>query len=120
MNPALQGYLAAMEESLAADGGLADAGAELHAFADIVEGNNALLLAVNDGSVPVPARRAVLDRLLEGKARHEVGRLVHQAVSVVPAGELFVLGDHRGEGGTLHIKYNDLDQLDVVLRKLDR
>jgi len=28
--------------------------------------------------------------------------------------------DHRGEGGTLHIKYNDLDQLDGVLRKLDR
>ena len=26
--------------------------------------------------------------------------------------------DHRGEGGTLHIKYNDLDQLDGVLRKL--
>ena len=88
MNPALQGYLAAMEESLAADGGLADAGGQLQAFADIVEGNNALLLAVNDGSVPVPARRAVLDRLLEGRARHEVARLVHQAVSVVPAGEL--------------------------------
>ena len=61
MNPALQGYLAAMEESLAADGGLADAGAQLHAVADLVEGNNALLLAVNDGSVPVAARRAVLD-----------------------------------------------------------
>ena len=88
MNPALQGYLAAMEESLAADGGLADAGAQLHAFADVVEGNNALLLAVNDGSVPVPARRAVLDRLLTGKVRPEVGRLVHQAVSVVPAGDL--------------------------------
>ena len=57
-------------------------------MADLVEGNNALLLAVNDGSVPVPARRAVLDRLLEGKVRPEVGRLVHQAVSVVPAGEL--------------------------------
>jgi ParB family transcriptional regulator, chromosome partitioning protein len=28
--------------------------------------------------------------------------------------------DHRGEGGTLRIKYNDLDQLDAVLRKLDR
>jgi ParB family chromosome partitioning protein len=28
--------------------------------------------------------------------------------------------DHRGEGGTLHIKYGDLDQLDAVLRKLDR
>ena len=88
MNPALQGYLAAMEESLSTDGGLADAGVQLHAFADIVEANNALLLAVNDGSVPVAARRAVLDRLLEGKVRPEVARLVHQAVSVVPAGEL--------------------------------
>jgi ParB family chromosome partitioning protein len=28
--------------------------------------------------------------------------------------------DQRGEGGTLHIKYRDLDQLDAVLRKLDR
>jgi ParB family chromosome partitioning protein len=28
--------------------------------------------------------------------------------------------DHRGDGGTLHIKYRDLDQLDAVLRKLDR
>jgi len=88
VNPALQGYLAAMEESLSADDGLADAGAQLQSFAEIVEGNNALLLAVNDGSVPVPARRAVLDHLLEGKVRSEVARLVHQAVSVVPAGEL--------------------------------
>jgi len=88
VNPALQGYLAAMEEALAADGGLADAGAQLHTFAGIVEGNTALLLAVNDGSVPVSARRAVLDRLIEGKCRPEVSRLVHQAVSVVPAGEV--------------------------------
>jgi ParB family transcriptional regulator, chromosome partitioning protein len=28
--------------------------------------------------------------------------------------------DHRGQGGTLHIKYSDLEQLDAVLRKLDR
>jgi ParB family chromosome partitioning protein len=28
--------------------------------------------------------------------------------------------DRRGEGGMLHIKYRDLDQLDAVLRKLDR
>ena len=28
--------------------------------------------------------------------------------------------DHRGDGGVLHIKYSDLDQLDGVLRKLDR
>lgn len=88
MNPALQGYLAAMEESLSADGALDDAGAELHVFADVVEGNNELLLAVNDGSVPVSARRALLDALLAGKVRPEVGRLVHQAVAVVPAGEL--------------------------------
>ena len=88
MNPALQGYLAAMEESLSADGGLADAGTQLHAVADLVEGNTALLLAVNDGSVPVASRRAVLDALLTGKARPEVVRLVHQAVTVVPAGEV--------------------------------
>jgi len=99
VNPALQGYLAAMEETLTADGGLADAGAQLYAFADIVEGNTALLLAVNDGSVPVPARRAVLDHLLEGKARPEVARLVHQAVSVVPAGEL--VSCFRWMGGQL-------------------
>ncbi len=88
MNPALQGYLAAMEEALATAAALADAGAQLHAVADLVEGNNALLLAVTDGSVPVAARRAVLDQLLAGKALPEVGRLVHQAVTVVPAGEV--------------------------------
>ena len=31
---------------------------------------------------------------------------------------LEVTVDHRGEGGMLHIKYRDLDQLDAVLRKL--
>jgi ParB family chromosome partitioning protein len=31
---------------------------------------------------------------------------------------LEVTVDHRGEGGTLMIKYKDLDQLDAVLRKL--
>jgi ParB family chromosome partitioning protein len=33
---------------------------------------------------------------------------------------LEVTVDHRGEGGTLMIKYSDLDQLDGVLRKLGR
>jgi ParB family chromosome partitioning protein len=28
--------------------------------------------------------------------------------------------DHRGQGGTLHIKYKDLDQLDNVIRKLGK
>ncbi len=33
---------------------------------------------------------------------------------------LDVTVDHRGQGGTLHIKYRDLDQLDGVLKKLDK
>ena len=28
--------------------------------------------------------------------------------------------DHRGEGGTLKIKYRNLEQLDAVLKKLSR
>jgi F-type H+-transporting ATPase subunit delta len=88
VNPALQGYLAAMEEALAEADGLADAGAELHAVADLVDTSNELALAINDGSVPVASRRAVLDDLLEGKVRPEVRNLVHQAVTVVPASEL--------------------------------
>ncbi len=101
MNPALQGYLAAMEEALAADAGLADAGAELHAVADLVENNNDLLLAIIDGSVPVASRRAVLDSLLSGKARPEVVRLVHQAVTVVPAAE--IVASFRWMGSRLEL-----------------
>ena len=88
MNAALQGYLAAMEESLVGHGTLAEAGAQLHAVADLVDANNALQLVINDGSVPAAARRAVLDDLLEGRALPEVARLVHQAVTVVPASEV--------------------------------
>ena len=33
---------------------------------------------------------------------------------------LEVTVDHRGQGGSLHIKYRDLDQLDAIIRKLDR
>ena len=88
MNPALQGYLAAVEESLAEPGPLTEAAGQLRALADAVEGSGALLSTVNDGSIPVAQRRAVLARLLEGKVRPEVGRLVHQAVTVVPAGEV--------------------------------
>ncbi len=88
MNPALQGYLAAMEESLAEAGALGEAASELHAVADLIDTNNELALAINDGSVPVASRRAVLDDLLEGKVRPEVKRLVHQAVTVVSASEV--------------------------------
>jgi F-type H+-transporting ATPase subunit delta len=88
VNPALQGYLAAMKESLAAAGALGEAASELHSVADLVTTNNELALAINDGSVPVAARRSVLDELLAGKARPEVQRLIHQTVTVVHASDL--------------------------------
>ena len=88
MNPSLQGYLAAMEESLAEAGSLADAASEMRAVADMVDASNELTLAIDDGSVPSTVRRAVLDDLLEGKVRSEVRRLVHQAVTVVPAADV--------------------------------
>ncbi len=88
MNPALQGYLAAVEESLAEAGALGEAASELHSVAELIDTSNELALAINDGSVPVASRRAVLDDLLDGKVRPEVRSLVHQAVTVVPASEV--------------------------------
>ncbi len=88
MNPALQGYLAAIEESLAADGGLAEAASEMAAVAELAERTSELTLAINDAAVPLATRRAVLDDLLEGKVRPEVRQLVHQAVTVITASEL--------------------------------
>jgi F-type H+-transporting ATPase subunit delta len=77
-----------MEESLGDPTALADAGSELRAVVAMVDGNNELTLALDDGSVPVASRRAVLDHLLDGKVRSEVRSLVHQAVTVIPASEL--------------------------------
>ncbi len=90
MIPALQGYLAAIGESLADSGTLAEAGAELGAVADLVERNAELLLVLVDASIPLPPRRAVLADLLEGRVRSEVRRLVDRAVAVVPASEVIV------------------------------
>ncbi len=88
MNPALQGYLAAMEESLAAAGALGEAASEMHSVAQLIDTSNELALAINDGAVAVASRRAVLDDLLDGKVRPEVRSLVHQAVTVVSASEV--------------------------------
>ena len=88
MNPALQGYLAAMEESLAADDSLAAAATEMRSVVDLVEGSNELLVALVDGSVPATARRAVLDDLLAERVRREVRSLVHQAVTVESPSDL--------------------------------
>lgn len=88
MNPALQGYLAAVSEDVAADSALDEAAAELSAVASFVDGSNELTLAIDDGSVPVNARRAVLDDLLDSKVRPDVRRLVNRAVTVISASEV--------------------------------
>lgn len=88
MNPALQGYLAAMEENLASSAGLAEVASELRAVADVVNSSPDLTLALDDATVPVRARRAVLDTLLSGKVKSQTQRLVHQAVTTVPAAEV--------------------------------
>ncbi len=88
MNAALQGYLAAIEESLVADDALARAASELRAVAETVDASTELTLAIDDAAVPMAARRSVLDDLLSAKVRPEVVRLVHQAVTVVPASEV--------------------------------
>ncbi len=88
MNPALQGYLVAKEESLAEAGALEEAASEVDAVAELVDANTELALAVNDGSVPAVSRRAVFDDLLDGKVRPEVRSLVHQTITVVPAADI--------------------------------
>ena len=88
MNAALQGYLAAMEESLAATGALAEAADQLRGVADMVDASGELTLVVDDGALPAAARRSVLGDLLAGKVLDEVARLVHRAVSVVPPSEV--------------------------------
>jgi F-type H+-transporting ATPase subunit delta len=88
VNASLEGYLDAKEESLAEGDALDQAATELHAVAHLVDGSNALTLALDDGALPVAQRRAVLDDLLGGKVLPEVASLVHQAVTVVPASEV--------------------------------
>jgi F-type H+-transporting ATPase subunit delta len=88
VNPALQGYLAAMEESLASAGALGQAASELHSVAELVTTNNELSLAINDGSVAVSARRSVLDDLLAGKVLPQVWSLIHHSVTVIHASDL--------------------------------
>ena len=74
--------------------------------------------------------RALEAELRADKAHHAAGKPASKAKPVKDADTralekrlsdnlgLEVTIDHRGEGGTLIIKYKDLDQLDAVLRKL--
>jgi len=118
VNPALQGYLVAMEESLADSDSLAAAAGELRAVVDLVEGSNDLMLALVDGSVPATARRAVLDHLLGDRVRTEVRNLVHQAVTVESPSDLVatlhVLASRLGAvagRGTEAVDETDHDEL---------
>lgn len=88
MIPALQGYLAAVEESLVDADSLDAAAEQLHAVAALVDGSPDLTSVVDDGALPAVVRRAVLDDLLAGKVSEEVVRLVHEAVTFEPPAEV--------------------------------
>ena len=88
MNPALQGYLAAVGEQLAEAGLLVAASGEIEAVAETVEDHADLMAVLSDISVPAASRRAVLSDLLAGKVRPEVVDLVARTSSVLPAAEL--------------------------------
>jgi len=87
VNPALQGYTAAVAEAAgpAALGGLA---ADLEAIEQLVLANAQLRAALTDTAVPGPARRAVVLDLLEGKVSAPARRLAAFASMVVPAPEV--------------------------------
>ena len=61
-----------------------------------------------------------MQKKIRAGARRQGRRHARAGEAAVGTLGLDVTIDHRGEGGTLHIKYKDLDQLDAVLRKLDR
>jgi F-type H+-transporting ATPase subunit delta len=88
VNAALQGYLAAVSETLADAGALGDAAAEMEAVWSLVNGSPELTLVVTDAALSPATRRAVLEDLLDGKVRPEVRQLVAKAVTVVPASEV--------------------------------
>lgn len=87
MNPALQGYLAAVAEQLAATDDLVTGADELSAVAASLDDSPTLLLAMTDDRVAATARRAVVEDVLDGKVSILVRRLVGQAAQVTPAAE---------------------------------
>ena len=84
MNPTLQGYAAAVMQSVGADGvgALAD---ELASIEQLVLSNGLLRAALSDTAVGGSARRAVMLDLLEGKVDAAAGRLAAFGCMAVPA-----------------------------------
>ncbi|HUE07345.1 MAG TPA: ATP synthase F1 subunit delta [Acidimicrobiales bacterium] len=85
MNPALQGYSAAVAEM--AGSSLAAVASDLEAIEQLVLANGQLRAALSDTSVPGTARRAVMLELLEGKVSAEARRVAAFACGVVAAQE---------------------------------
>lgn len=84
MNPTLQGYAAAVLESVDA-GQQATVASELNQIEQLVLSTPALRAALTDTAVHGPARRAVLRDLLEGKVSEPARRLASFAASAVSA-----------------------------------
>ncbi len=84
MNPSLQGYAAAVLESVPADslGGLA---VELESVDELVDSNTQLRSALTDTAVPAAARRAVINDLLTGKVSDQARRTAVFAAGAVSA-----------------------------------
>lgn len=87
MNPALQGYSAAVAEMAGPDalGGVA---ADLEAIEQLVLANGQLRSALSDTAVPGTSRRAVMLDLLDGRVSAEAGRVAAFATGVVAAQEV--------------------------------
>ena len=87
MNPALQGYSAAVAEA-AGTAALGAMAADLEAIEQLVLANEQLRAALTDTAVHGPARRAVVLDLLDGKVTPEARRLAAYAAMAVPAPEV--------------------------------
>jgi F-type H+-transporting ATPase subunit delta len=87
VNPALQGYSAAIAEA-APSGALAGLEADLEAIEQVLLANAQLRAALSDTTVPGTSRRAVMLDLLEGKVSVEARRVAAYACGVVAAQEV--------------------------------
>lgn len=88
MNPALQGYAAAVLEDAAAQGDLGRLASELAAVDHLIGSNVVLRSALTDTAVDAAARRAVISDLLEAKVSAGTRRSVGFAAASVTAPEV--------------------------------
>jgi len=87
VNPALQGYSAAIAEAAGSDA-LAGVASDVESIEQLVLGNAQLRAALSDTAVPGVSRRAVMLDLLEGKVSAGARRVAAYACGVVAAQEV--------------------------------